>query len=455
MRKQVLAVFAVLGIGALPSGAGAGSLFTENGPEIEFTIASDDAESVDWIRARPVQIDEAAIDLWSAEGTLELKLFDDVVLRAEYVADEDDPDGLAPAGIVWRELPTGEIFEDGTAVIVREGEGKIYGSIFVHGAVYEVLPTNSPLLHVVVERPAERDLACGTADKAVEGSSDGMAAAAAAAAGEWPPPVELKDWIIRVLMVQTAESAHSEWQGVILFSGVDYGELLRRSTDSAISAAFRRARLALTNSGTQARIVSVTPQPLKLKYSERPYLEQDLHRLTNNALDGHIAGLRDQYRADVVFLWRKTDDGSACGVAWQNYGSASPNRAFAVGAHTCFERVFAHELGHLLSAQHDFLEEGMTPGHFMGDRAFGYLAPFKGGGFLEWMGVGMNTVMAYDGSCGRAGFPACMRINYFSTPTKVINGSAIGKQYGTYSAPGADNVSAINSTWRTVANYRQ
>ncbi len=385
-----------------------------------------------------------------------MNLFEDVVLQAEYVFDDDDRDGLTPAGIVWQYTPTGELYEAGTVVLVNEGDGRFHGDIYVHGAVYEILPTDTPPLHVVVERPSEPALACATPSGAPE--ADWFAGAMEAAAA--PPPVELKDNIIRVLVVQSRESSYADKVGSVSFFGHELGLLLRQNVDSKISSAFRRARLALHQSGTAARIVSVAVPALKLDYSEKPFLSQDLDRLIYSDLDGHIACLRSQYKADVVFLWRRSQDPAtssspACGIARQNYGYHNPDVAFAVGAHTCFERVFSHELGHLLSAQHDFIEEGPTHGHLLGERAFGYFAAFRNGGLFEQTGVGMNTLMAYASSCREAGFSGCVGLNYFSTPNKTVNGSQIGEHAGTYSAPGADNVTAINSMWRKVANYQQ
>ncbi len=59
MQLHMVKLMALVGIIGVPVAAGAGGLFTENGPELAFEF--DGTEPVDWHRARPAQIDVEAI----------------------------------------------------------------------------------------------------------------------------------------------------------------------------------------------------------------------------------------------------------------------------------------------------------------------------------------------------------------------------------------------------------
>lgn len=154
--------------------------------------------------------------------------------------------------------------------------------------------------------------------------------------------------------------------------------------------------------------------------------------------------LREETHADLVSLWvsGSVPLGASCGVG--SLGGLTPQYDPEVAAWTvlfytdCIDRfrVFAHEIGHNFSGDHD--ASAASPPMEGKPYARGYTDPAHR--FI--------TVMAYYEACNAAGV-TCTRAPYFSGPNvRTAEG------YPTGSAA-ADNVRAITEQAPAVANYRQ
>jgi hypothetical protein len=157
---------------------------------------------------------------------------------------------------------------------------------------------------------------------------------------------------------------------------------------------------------------------------------EDLGRLQNPG-DGQldeVHALRDAARADVVVML--TDGKDACGVGYLN---APASHAFAVVGWRCAtgNYSFAHEVGHVLGANHDRANASGSP------------YPY-GHGYQFSLGSGerFRTIMSYDCPGG------CTRINTWSNPN-ITYGSA-----RTGDAATADNQRVLAQRKYVVAGFR-
>lgn len=168
-----------------------------------------------------------------------------------------------------------------------------------------------------------------------------------------------------------------------------------------------------------------------------PYLEgsifKDLERFATSG-DGRmdeVHAARDAHGADVMILLVDNQARQACGVA-AGIGSNAAS-AFAILHWECANgrSVFAHEIGHLLSARHDPFTDP-TPKPF----AYGH-------GYQYTKGPRWRTIMAYP--CLGA---ECPRVNYWSNPKKKYNGKPMGTKALN------DNVRVLNMTRSAMAGFR-
>lgn len=154
--------------------------------------------------------------------------------------------------------------------------------------------------------------------------------------------------------------------------------------------------------------------------------------------------VREETHADLVSLWvsGSVPLGASCGVG--NLGGLTPQYDPEVAPWTvlfytdCIDkfRVFAHEIGHNFSGDHD--AGAASPPMNGKPYARGYTDPAHK--FI--------TVMAYYEACNAAGV-TCTRAPYFSGPNvRTAEGYPTGNA-------AADNVRAITEQAPAVANYRQ
>ncbi len=173
--------------------------------------------------------------------------------------------------------------------------------------------------------------------------------------------------------------------------------------------------------------------------------------IRNIAQSTDIANLRNQYKADMVSLFRLYEGGNICGVGY-TLGTGYPlgsyqtvlsqldyliriykGSAFNIvnvgssGIYYCSDYTFIHEVGHNLGCQHD-------RDHSSGGGAFSYSYGYDIPGVFA-------TIMSYDQP----------EIGYFSNPDIEYQGYPIGVPEGEPDA--ADNARTINETRILVANY--
>ncbi len=125
-----------------------------------------------------------------------------------------------------------------------------------------------------------------------------------------------------------------------------------------------------------------------------------------------VDGLRDKTGADLVGIVYE-DAGTACGSAAMIYRPGGPtlSRAFFESRRGCGANTFAHEVGHLMGADHDPENSAFASGEFIYGRGHFYDARYR-------------TIMAYAVACD--GF--CPQQPFFSNPGVSFDGSATGRR---------------------------
>jgi len=183
----------------------------------------------------------------------------------------------------------------------------------------------------------------------------------------------------------------------------------------------------------------------------------DLNALSalNDGVFDNVDVARETYVADAVALL--IDDGQYCGLGYLNSSATS---AFTVTSWNCATGYysFGHELGHNLSARHDWYVDGCTTG--------GTCPHNKGFVYLQdrW-----RTVMAYNSLCSDTPPGTyCNRLPYWSNPEVSYQGTvpmgvasdgpANCIEDSTSPDPSscaADNRLAQNNSCDYFANFRQ
>lgn len=192
---------------------------------------------------------------------------------------------------------------------------------------------------------------------------------------------------------------------------------------------------ANSNVNQRLRLVHVA----EVAYAETGNTTTDKTRLkgkTEGFLD-QVHALRDSFGADSVMMIA-SQYSNACGESFimSPVGNAFEDSAFGVVDRNCSTAnlSFPHELGHQMSARHDWASDPTdnSPFHFN----HGYRIP------SAW-----RTVMAYPCSSSTP----CPRLTYFSNPNVSISGTPSG--VSTEPQP-TDNAQTLNLTALTVANFR-
>lgn len=213
--------------------------------------------------------------------------------------------------------------------------------------------------------------------------------------------------------------------------------------EADVYLAVEQANQAYVNSGVaqRLRLVHVGEVP----YAESGDSITDRDRLASPS-DGFIDGvhdLRNDHGADLVVL--VTESLEACGRSFQmtTVNHAFEAQAFAVVRRRCMSLAgltsLAHELGHLMGARHDWVEEPFTVPPFTFNR--GHIQA------QVTTGTPWRTLMAYDTPCTTA----CPRLLQISNPQVSINGDPTGVGTGPQQE---DNRRALDATARTVAGFR-
>jgi len=172
----------------------------------------------------------------------------------------------------------------------------------------------------------------------------------------------------------------------------------------------------------------------------------DLNALTNpsDSVIDNIHGWRDTFAADSVMMITQRFDGGICGESFimSPVGNAFENSAFGVVKRSCSAAnlSFAHELGHQMSARHDWTADSTNNSPYVFNHGLQRPSPTTAG-VNPW-----RTVMAYN--CTSVN---CPRILNWSNPLVSWQGDATGVATGTQQR---DNAQTLNLTAQTIANFR-
>lgn len=181
----------------------------------------------------------------------------------------------------------------------------------------------------------------------------------------------------------------------------------------------------------------------EVSYAESNDSVTDRDRL-KAGLISNVHSLRDSHGADLVALITETL-GSDCGRSYtmDPVGNAFESSAFAVVKRNCMSAAgkysLAHELGHPMSARHDWNDDGNNNSPFAYNH--GHVEP----------GPGWRTVMAYGTLCPASSNDSCPRVLNWSNPNISIVQVPTGVGSGNEQQ---DNHRVLNDTAYTVANFR-
>lgn len=160
-----------------------------------------------------------------------------------------------------------------------------------------------------------------------------------------------------------------------------------------------------------------------------PIANTSEHQLNAIRTNDTAAQLRSAAHADIVVLLTANFElGNSCGRARLN---ASKAMAYAVVGKDCFNYTFAHEVGHIFGAQHDY---DTVHGNESSNAAYPW-----GYGYRS-LGGNYGTVMAYPFNSGTR------RIAYFSSPSTSDNGETLGHET-------ANNRRVLQQRANVVANF--
>jgi hypothetical protein len=212
--------------------------------------------------------------------------------------------------------------------------------------------------------------------------------------------------------------------------------------EGEIELAITESNDSYANSGISTRLRLIHAE--EVTYSESGNIELDRNRLRDPD-DGRLDvlhSLRRVHDADLVSLWvEMSDDG--CGIAFimDPVGTGFQSSGFSVVVRSCAtgNYSFGHELGHNMSARHDWYVDDTDNSPFTFNHGFVSVAN-------SW-----RTVMAYNDQCVDAG-GSCVRLQYWSNPDVSQNGVAMGIAEGQPNA--ADNRKTLNTTVATVASFQ-
>jgi hypothetical protein len=227
--------------------------------------------------------------------------------------------------------------------------------------------------------------------------------------------------------------------------------------DAEIALAITETNDSYSNSGINQRLRLVHTE--EVDYTETGDLFKDRNRLrgTSDGYIDNVHSLRNKYSADLVSLWVETADYCGVGDIMKEVNTSFASKGFCVVKRSCAtgNYSFGHELGHIMSARHDWYADDTDGSPYTYNHGYYNLPDL-------W-----RTIMAYNEGCDCSNedspcpdmdsrdtpwSPECVRIAYWSNPDKTYGGDPMGVPVGQANA--ADNRRTLNNTSSTVASFR-
>lgn len=203
--------------------------------------------------------------------------------------------------------------------------------------------------------------------------------------------------------------------------------------ESMILAGVVTANQAYASSGINVKVEVAAILPVTYSAENVGGMTVALAGVANGDVPGAHAA-RDTYQADLVQM--VIDDPSYCGYGYiMTANSASfESYAYSVVYHGCFNYYSnIHEMSHNMGADHDYASASHST-------AWNYGVGYKYCDDGSTSAPYTRTIMSY--ACNGS-----TRMPYFSSPKVYLKGRATGTST-------ADNVSVLNATRFTVANFR-
>jgi hypothetical protein len=227
-----------------------------------------------------------------------------------------------------------------------------------------------------------------------------------------------------------------------------------------IALALQKANEAHGNSDTRVALNLV--YSAEVPYTEAETLDpvygwpgDDLDNLTftggvNSAMD-EVLIWRDEYKADLVCLFEKTD--IVGGLAWLlNTTGGSPDQGFCLARvqQSDWTYTVVHEWGHNMGCSHS---KGQSSGPWDPGDLFSYSAGWQWSDSESTASIGYCSVMTYEDfdDVGPPYSDEYERVPHFSNPDISYTGNSVN---ATGDVVDGDNARAIRNTRQAVSEYR-
>ncbi len=324
----------------------------------------------------------ARIDLDRIESAsqLELELPGGRVAVAERALLERSEGG----GLVWSGR-TGA----GEQVVLSAVGGRLAGTVFGSSGGYEIFPSGDGEHTIIALDPGDLP-ECGGAAVATGGAKGELLVAPSLGADGAPRRPRVDVAIVYAASTRAALGT-------------------KRNVNVLIQHYVDLTNVAFHNSEVEARVRLVGTEEVALPSRVIGSNSLILDWLSDAP---SVADLRNATGADLIGILYE-EPGTACGSAAMIYRPGGPtlSRAFFESRRVCGGDTFAHEVGHLMGADHDPVNAVVASGQYIYGRGHFYDGRFR-------------TLMAYARACDGL----CPPQPFFSNPKVRYDGSATGRR---------------------------